>query len=141
LNRWLISAIAAVAPLVSGQAHAEEMRSFGVGTGGGYGWSALTTTSGVPASATGAAPIYPPLELQFFNDQGASFDLSLPVGAIIDAAANGYVDLGATAFYTPQLATAGVRGIVSPGLGFGYDRKGPRPPSHWTFHCVWGSSS
>jgi len=101
------------------------LRTFGVGTGGGYAWLALAAVgNGASGSSTGSSVTYPPLELQFFNDKGGSFDLTLPVGSVIYAATNGGLTLGAALHYTPELGTGAVRGVVSPGFGLVYSSTG-----------------
>ena len=103
----------------------DQMRTIGVGTGGGYSWIALAGTAGQSSSsATTSGATYPPLELQFFNDKGGSFDLSIPVGAIVYAAANQGTTVGASLFYSPQYSSGSVRGVFSPGLGWGYSSQG-----------------
>ncbi len=53
-------------------------------------------------TGSGAGAIYPPLELQFFNDKGASVDVSIPAGNMVYSAVNGAIALGATVYYSPQ---------------------------------------
>jgi hypothetical protein len=93
-------------------------RSFGIGIAGGYGWEAIQVTSG-PVSVSGSATgvVYPSAELQFFLDNNASFDVSLPIGALVHAAANGTTAIGATVYYSPSYNTGSVRGVLAPGFG------------------------
>jgi len=125
LSKKIFALTTVIASAIPRPLLAQEVRTFGVGTGGGFGWVAVTATSGgSTASGSTTAPSYPSLELQFFNDKGGSVDVSLPVGNIIDAAANGNLTIGAAVFYTPEFSTGSVRGIVSPGLRFGYASQG-----------------
>jgi hypothetical protein len=136
LRLYLIRyAFAVTILLESGTAHAEPLdkvddpfqhfqdprRVFGVGIGGGYGWDAIYLYA-PPAngSATTDSPVYPTLELRFFNNENGSWDLSLPIGGTAYNAAHGIGSFGLGVYYSPQYNTDSIRGILAPGFGFGF---------------------
>jgi len=108
--------------LVTTPSNADEpVRTFGVGVGGGYGWEAIYLTGGgASASATDGAAVYPTVDLHFLNEKQGSWDLSLPIGNTIHAAANGTASVGASLYYRPKYSTGSVRGVLAPGIGFTY---------------------
>jgi hypothetical protein len=101
-----------------------EARTFGFRTGGGYSFVALASGGANSPSAAGSSAMYPPLELQIFNRAGESFDVSVPVGAMVYAATNHATAFGAGFHYSPSFGDGYVRAIASPGIGWAYVSQG-----------------
>jgi hypothetical protein len=125
MRRVVAGAVVLFVSLVAVRSQADETdRSFGVGVGGGYGWAAVDLTGDISGSATGAAVLYPTLELKFFNDHQGSWDVSVPVGNTIQSAVNGATAVGATVYYSPRYGGGTARGVLAPGFGLAVASEG-----------------